>query len=488
MTKGGGAMKRIVNILEKEGPMLSGDLAKLIQDRYKISYDLARKIISRATSPVHKIRNIVFERNQKFVYLQGQYNSEQYFQCLYEAMKNSAKNYYYILLALQNNGGYISKSVLASYVAAPVENLTRHKRFDQVILALINSGFISEFNDDYYKIIDAIMRGTDFKKALAIELAKKTVVDDFGRWAKNINLVAYNSAKGFYENAVFGKFQWGFTAPSYISDIYNISSKKPGFIIADVIIDINVTEHDIQFFVDKINILRNYKNIPRFIPFLLVDSISKEALNLLKNNQIVCAILGNLFSKKYADVLRELVGVVRNASAIINNDSSKVNQYLERIEFLEGKMGNLIGDLFEISVGYYFHQVGCRYFEINKIVSYNGQYKEIDVFVERDGKVKVVECKGIKSPLDHNYAKKWLTDNVPIIFAALKGFNPNYEIEFEIWSTGGYLNETKEMLEKAKTNTAKYSIDYLDGQQIAEEARRVRCEILKKSIISIQNR
>lgn len=479
-------MKRLISILKEQGPMLSGELAQALQDRFNVSYSAARQIISRAKSPVHKNRNITFEKNQLFLYLDVQYNSTKYYENFYEAIKTSAKNCYCILIAMQNNGGYISKNVLASYANSPVENLKRHKRYDEIISDLLNCNFIIEI-DDYYKINEIIFTDSNLKNAIAIELAKKTAIEDFKNWAKNINLVSYNQSKGFYENAIFGKFQWAFSAPSYINDIFNLSNQKPGFIIADVIVNKYVEVDDIQFFISKINIIRNYKNISKFIPFFIADGISKEALKLLKENHIVCALLGNLFSQKYAEALRELINIKKNASAIICNDFKNIEEYLEKIELMEGKMGNIIGDLFEVTVGYYFHHIGSNYFEVNKIVKYEGKEKEIDVYVERNGKIQIIECKGIKSFTDHNYVKKWLTENVPIIFKAIKSIKTQIEIEFELWSTGDYIQETKDMLEIAIKNTNKYSLAYLNSNDILKKAEETKCELLRKNVNIIKS-
>lgn len=72
-------MRRIIKILKEQGPMLSGELAVCLQDTHGISNESARKIISRSAAPISKMKNISFERNQRYIYLQEQYNTEQYF-------------------------------------------------------------------------------------------------------------------------------------------------------------------------------------------------------------------------------------------------------------------------------------------------------------------------------------------------------------------------------------------------------------------------
>lgn len=48
-------MNGVAKWLKKEGPMLSGELARLYEETYGVSNESARKAISRAKSPVQKI-------------------------------------------------------------------------------------------------------------------------------------------------------------------------------------------------------------------------------------------------------------------------------------------------------------------------------------------------------------------------------------------------------------------------------------------------
>ena len=66
--------------------------------------------------------------------------------------------------------------------------------------------------------------------------------------------------------------------------------------------------------------------------------------------------------------------------------------------------------------------LGCKYFELNKIIKCENKQKEIDVYVERNGKIKIIECMGIKNPVSHEYVEKWLNDNIPTIYKAFEGY------------------------------------------------------------------
>ena len=82
-----------------------------------------------------------------------------------------------------------------------------------------------------------------------------------------------------------------------------------------------------------------------------------------------------------------------------------------------------------------------------------------------------------------DYVEKYLSDKIPAVRKWLDKYYPNKRQVFEIWSTGGFDNEATVLLEKAKTNTKKYSIDYLDKVQILDRANQLQstkfAEILK---------
>lgn len=475
-------MTRVIEILKKNGPMLSGNLAEILQEKYNISYEAARKAISRASSPVHKLFTVKFDKRQYFIYLQEQFNSEEYLFNLIRAFEACGKKYYQIIKAIENNGGYISKKMLASYVSAPVDNLKGHKRYDLIVEKLIELNLIEDFSDEYYKLM--YFKDSSIKNSNAIELAKKTVSEDFCDWAKKLNLISYNSYKGFNQSANFAKFQWGFTAPSYCISNYD----KPSFIIGDIIIGI-ADIPDVQFFIDKICIINSFRNVHSFMPILLAsEKFTDEAFHLLKKHGIICATIGNLFSNVYANSLRDLVYIVKNASAIISNEPEKFVDYLSKISLLEGKMGNLVGDLFETCVGYYYSQIGCKYFELKKIVNFKGQKKEIDVYIEKDGIIKIIECKGIRGNIEIEYVTKWISENIPVIFKSLTQNRAGIEIEFELWVTGGFDVDTEKLLLESEQNTKKYTIRHLNRQDIEQLAKKSKNNVLINCIKSIFDR
>ena len=79
--------KKVVALLRKHGPMLSGKLAKLFETEYGVSNTAARQALSRAKSPVNKNCTLSFEKNQKFFYLEDQFMSNRYITAFLDAIK-----------------------------------------------------------------------------------------------------------------------------------------------------------------------------------------------------------------------------------------------------------------------------------------------------------------------------------------------------------------------------------------------------------------
>ena len=97
--------------------------------------------------------------------------------------------------------------------------------------------------------------------------------------------------------------------------------------------------------------------------------------------------------------------IFTNASAIVAKNPAQIEKLFLEISKSEGRYNDMIGDLFEIMVGYYYHYVGCRYLTIGKRIRIPDSDKtnELDLLVERDGKVIVVECKATRQPTNETF-------------------------------------------------------------------------------------
>jgi hypothetical protein len=301
-------------------------------------------------------------------------------------------------------------------------------------------------------------------------------------WARSISLISYNTGT-FYSN--FGKFQWCFTSPGYVTGLrqYKDGKVKPFFLIADVLIGGEAQEKHVNFFVEKLKILNAQKNISRFMPFLIVESVTENAFKLLKENGVIVGFVNKLFGREYADLLGALTNTIVNAGAILKKDPEQYLNLLTRIDKLvEGKTNNLRGDLFELAVGY-FHSRSVS-FDIGKRINYDGKLMEIDVFSVYHDSIYFAECKGYKKEIGIGEVEDWL-EKIAIVRKWMLNIDPfkDKKMIAEFWSTGGFTEDALAKLKALSGNTRKYKICYYDGAGIKKKFQ----ELGSKKIIDTLN-
>lgn len=477
-------MNRIELLLKQNGPMLSGSLAKAYENEYSSTNEAARQAISRARSPIQKLKIFPFEKNQIFCYLEEQYNTSNYKNALYDSLKQHSSTIAPLLIALENNHGFISKDLFPIYSVSPIKNTKGHRPFCRNVHDLLTTEIIFEYGEDYYMlnssfsgIIPELAHHTSYKRLCQI------IINDFISWAAKLNIIAFNSAISYPSIADFSHFQWNATCPSYMQPIYNCVEGNPGFLVADVIFNDQASVADVTYFIGKINIIRHFKNAPNFLPVLLVNSVSPEALKLLKEHKVLVGILSNLYDSNYTAILSDIYNVFQNATAILLKDATKIDSLLENISKSEGRFNNVMGDLFEYMVGSFYTKLGVSYLEMNKLIpNDNGTKNELDVLICKDNKIIVIECKATKSPLSHNYVQKWLSEIVPTFRKWIQSTYPQRKYEFQIWSLGGYDEQATELLKSHKKNVTKYTLLYYSKPEIINIAKEYNDHVFLKQI------
>lgn len=464
--------------------MLSGNLAKAYERKYNANNEAARKAISRARSPVQKLKVFPFEKNQIFCYLEEQYNTFNYKTSLYNFLKQHSSTIAPLLIALENNYGIISKDLFPIYSISPIKNTKGHRLFTRNVHDLLDTEIIFEYDDEHYMLNSSFSGITpELSHHNSYNRLCKIIINDFVSWAAKLNIIAFNSAISYPDIAEFSHFQWNATCPSYMQPIYNCVERKPGFLVADVIFNNQASVADVTYFIGKINIIRHFKNVPNFLPVLLVNNVSLEALKLLKEHKVLVGILSNLYDSNYTAILSDIYNVFQNATAILHNDATKIDSLLENISKSEGRFNNAMGDLFEYMVGSFYTKLGVSYLEMNKLIpNDNGTKNELDILICKDNKIIVIECKATKSPLSHNYVQKWLSEIVPTFRKWIQNTYPQREYEFQIWSLGGYDKHATELLKSHKKTVTKYTLLYYSKPEIINIAKEYNDLVFLKQI------
>ena len=468
-------MNRVAELLKINGPMLSGDLARKYETAYGVSNDTARKAISRARPPVNKLYKFKFNKNQMFYYLESQFMGDKYTDALLAAIKQHSKVIYTYIQAFIAQNGYVSKNILPAFTGAPVGNVKGHKGYSDILNSLIQTGIIEELGEERYMLSPSFYKlgKRNLGRSIGLETAKKIIINDFDDWASKVNLVAYGKGKGLFDEPDFAQFQWGYTAPSYIQPLYAEKEEQPGFVIADVFYGKTATKETVQFFIDKLNVIRSFRNISSLLPVLLVDKIDADALHLLKKNKVMVAILSKFFTDKYTELLNDLVNLFANVTAIINKNPDALYELFDALAKNEGRYNNMSGELFELLVGSYFMHIGCTSLRSQVIArdDESGRYKELDWLAEREGALVVVECKATKAEIDEKFVRKWLNENIPFTRRWILDRFANTKMEFQLWSVGGFTKKALELLRKAEEENCKYCVKYFNREQMLALAK-----------------
>lgn len=465
-----------IEILKLKGPLLSSTLSNYLSDIDSININTASQRIAR-NDEIKKIKGF-FVSNQSFCYLE-EHKSDELLEKFMIALEENGKKYWYCINALKLHGGVISSKYLQCYTNYPVLPLKSHIPFNDVMQNFIKEDILI-YNDNYYMFSPRFARQkVTLTSYQSIEMIKDNVLDHFNSLTKNIGLISYRTGENFAE---YGKFRWAFKGVSYIGTRKN---EVNTFLIADILIGSAYYEKDIEFFIQKLKHIRSFQNAPRILPFLIIDNVNKNALELLKQNGIVVALIGELFGQKYAETLSELINILNNAGASLKKTPE---QYLNLIKQLrkynEGLANNMKGTLFEFLVGH-LHSINTNSsVDLGReIIEVNFRH-EMDVLTSYPDKIVISECKAQNGKIGIEIIDKWLGVKVPAFkrWCSKQETWRNKSVEFEFWSTSGYTVEAISKLEQAFLNNGKYKVSFFDGKDIKEIAVKMKNKKMKEAI------
>lgn len=470
----------MLELLRSQGPKLSSELIKILIKKHEISESAARKKLSRLEPPITKIKGL-FSDNQAFYHLQEQFKTPLFYQALFDAFKDFGKKYYSIIKAINFHYGFIKKDQLPSFSFSPVQNLKGHKNFDTLVKELLKLQVLIE-QEHCYILHSEFLLKENFTHFRALEIAKKFVVNQFNDWARNTGQISYNKTK-FHSQ--FGKFSWGLVAPSYICSLAKYSPSKitPGFVIADILIGNKVDLESISFFIQKIEILKQLKNLPNFLPFLIVDDIELEALNLLRQKGVIIGFTDQLFGCEYKELLKALINTITNAGAILKRHPDQYFTLINKLEKLTvGKTNNLRGDLFELAVGYY-HSYFCQSLDVGKLINHEGKQREIDVLAIYPKHVVIAECKGYTSPVPKDVLDDWLTNKVSVIrkWFLDQPFFSNKTLIFEFWSSGDFTPDALNFI--SNLNPKNYRLTFIGRKELMQKSKEIPSKKFKEILM-----
>ena len=319
-------------------------------------------------------------------------------------------------------------------------------------------------------------------------LAEGVILDGVREWARKLGLASYDSIaiRGESKPCQVGQFKFDLTGPSYLLPLRRGSSRN-GFLVADVFAYGQMGRHSIQYFIRKIQMLRASSNSGDALPILVAERFTAGALRAGRVAGIVLATPTNLFGYKVGAAIQSLVGVLRNAAAIATANPGRLVDLIHDLAEIEGAAGNLRGVLFELITAYLARLDAVSVdIGITARDPDTGKMADIDVLQVRSR----AECVGIECKARHpggvvgeDEVQDWIR-RIPIFRAHLVREQRFREaaISFEIWTTGVFSSGALALLEDEKKKRTKTPINWKDGMQVAEVAKRAKEKAIREAL------
>lgn len=480
-------MPKIDDALSKLGPCLTSELAQELVAQ-GLSYEAARKSISRHGPHIATLSGVVFPHKVRFIYFKDDFGTENYWKSLINCLSEKSPTYGCAIQSLLQRNGIMPLTHFLISCGSPVKQ-KGHISASRIVENLAKINILEKFSDDTIGecIKLASLNNNEFTNAILNVKARifieNILIEYIAQWMKNISLVSYNKISLRTDSTLpqTSTYLWDISGPSYLFPLKKISKSKtyPGSIICDLLLRTEITEKGIMPFIKKYTTLTNIKNANKSLYFIIADKFSSKALNTAKAQGIIPATPENLFGKEVAKNLNVLFSLLVRVTKLLEipESISKVYELLRRLGKIEGMALNLRGALFPFLVAELLRSEGfliCEFgYEIkddnSKIIA------EVDLVLKHGTKeIVYIECKGNDpgSSVNDEEVSRWLK-KLTIWRNDFLQHREWSQMKFraEFWATGIFSEDAKQRIEYKKNTTNKFTIDYLDNSMIAKRAR-----------------
>lgn len=194
-------------ILKKKGPCLSSDLVQELVEKHNLSYEAARKRVSRIGKDIHRLDGLPLPRNVKFLYRKSDYRSPFFWSGLYKAFKDTNSAYWHAIAALRARGGIMPYDHFLISCGSPLRQ-KKHIPPETIIKRLEMHEILSTKHVDGVGQCVLLTQAEEKSPSILTDLMARLVVEKIlinavSLWAKNLGLVSYNMFKN-RDNEVLG--------------------------------------------------------------------------------------------------------------------------------------------------------------------------------------------------------------------------------------------------------------------------------------------
>lgn len=482
-------------ILDERGPMRSSLLVKELTRKEGISDAAAKQRISRTRPPIRKFPIRLLPKNEAFLYLQEDRNSERFWEGLVRDLGETHSIYGLALYGLMARGRLVRKTSFNVISGSP-EAQKKQVSLARVLETLTEAGLVEQFEfgtmGKCVGLNQSAFGSYDLNAFRARTLAENLLMKGLHDWARNIGAASYYSIdiRTPERAPQFVTFYWDLCGPSYLLPL--VSSMRdavtPGFFVADVFCDFQLDVQHIRYFLRKVRLLNAMRRVRPFLPVLLADGYTPLALHEGHKAGVLMATTRDLFGETVANALTSLIETLTHAAAVVADDPDRIGKLLGALSAIEGRAGNLRGALFEMIVGYLVRRVEGLSIDIGKTVHNpeTGETAEIDVEGIKEGQeCWIYECKGHQpeSRVSSSEVKEWFKKVGRIVshYRAQQRFQ-GYKIGFEFWTTGQFDEDALQLLVAEKKKRKKITLGWRDGQQVREYAKRANNKSISNTL------
>jgi hypothetical protein len=483
-----GRTPSIERLLKQHGPNLSSAIARHLVAAAGVTNVNARKLVQRSGPRVVRLKGIRFPRNERFLYLQEQYQSEPFWRSLLQAFNTSGSVFGLAVNSLIARDGMVPASQFGITSGSPIR-LRGHLSHEVVLAKLLEIGLFEMIDSaDLGPCVTfssrSLFDGAGPKVLSARTVAEQVLLGALEAWVRRLGFGSYSKvALRNYDDEPqpkFGQFNWDLTAPTYLHPFVryrNGGPPTPGFFVADVLLRQELTEQQVRYFVNKATIMRRLPKTRPFLGMLVADHFSRGAFQLGRKEGLVFTTPDALFGEGISAALGELIQTLTNAATVAVKNPQSIGDLFSKLAKIEGAASNLRGPLFEMIVGYCLRNKGSIDIGYPIVDPQTGELAEIDVLVKRPDVVRACECKGYATNnVELDEVKRWLETRVPRIrnYLLSQDYFKKSAHQFEFWTTGQFSKSALDYLERRKHQTSKYDLDWKGGRELREYVRALK--------------
>lgn len=485
----------VTEALKSIGPSLTSRVIRRFVNA-GMSETAARKKVSRAQGEYVRLAGIRFTKNARFIYLDQQWGTEQFWRALESAFAEAGRSYWATIVSLKSRGGVCTKRHFPIVSGAPAARQGQLSP-DRILERLTKIQFLKEFSlgdDDEERITFGSYHFpvTSDAEQRAVLVAENIAIFAIKEWARRFGFGSYNKflTRNDAVLPMVSGIAWDLSAPSYIRPLVQVSGNlaKPGFFVCDINLHEVIGLDPVSAFVRKHDLASAPIKVAPIMAMLVGRVFSEEAFALARQKGIIAVTLDNLFGQQVAKAIKELIALLSDLGARAAVDPKKIDVVLDALTKIEGAAINVRGSLFEITIGSLVKDVEGGFLTIGEERQnyQSGRSAEIDIRLDRGSEkgILVIECKS-KIPgarVTFEEVTKWYLDRVPLIYSILSNGGEYTEkpFRFELWTNGPINDDAIEWLEIQNTEFENYSVGWRDGSAVKAYADKAHAKVLRK--------